>query len=129
MIPSFVLAGSLLVQTPAESFQKAKEALDQGQASKALELLAPLAPESPDAATPDTLAPVYLLRGVAELTLGNESTAGAALESALALDPKLGPARFNLGRLRLRQSRFLEAEEQFRELIALAPKDASAHHL
>jgi tetratricopeptide (TPR) repeat protein len=129
MLLSLLLAAAVSAQTAGEIFQQAKEALDQKEPSKALSLLAPLAPESPDADTPKALAPVYLLRGVAELALGNDAGAASRFETAVTLDPSLAAARFNLGRLRLGQKRYLEAREEFRKLVELEPKDASAYHL
>jgi tetratricopeptide (TPR) repeat protein len=127
----FVVALALALQsaTPAQVFDQAKKALDQSKPGEALELLAPLAPERPSKETPKAAAPVYLLRGVAELSLGHEERAAAGFERALALAPDLAPARFNLGRLRLKQNRLEDAAAQFEALVASSPGDASIHHL
>jgi tetratricopeptide (TPR) repeat protein len=129
MLAFVLLAFALQSETPAQVFDRAKKALDRSAPKEAIDLLLPLAPERPGADTPKELAPVYLLRGVAELSLGNEERAASGFESALALAPDLAAARFNLGRVRLRQRRFEDAAAEFEELVRISPGDASVHHL
>src|SRR5829696_1778444 len=58
-----------------------------------------------------------------------EEDAEAYLVRAVALDPKLAPARVALGALRLRQNRASEAREHLRQAVESDPRNHLAHYL
>jgi tetratricopeptide (TPR) repeat protein len=59
----------------------------------------------------------------------HEEEADAYLARAVALDPKLAPARASLGALRLRQNRPSEARECLRAAVEADPQNYLAHYL
>jgi tetratricopeptide (TPR) repeat protein len=89
-----------------------------------------------DAATQEILRAVGLdptraayFEDLAMFQIGGTAGAAAAevsLEHAIQLSPNRARARLTLGRLYLTQSRWSEAEKQFRDAIAAEPKNAAA---
>ena len=59
--------------------------------------------------------------GLVHLALGDAARARTAFESALALAPRLAPARFNLARLSMSAQRLDDAERHFRAAIDADP--------
>lgn len=90
-----------------------------GRSERAVELLAPLAPESRD---PELLA-AY---AVALSDAGHQADARATLERIFAADPTNGRGRELLALVALRQQRWQEAEAEAGKALELNPRRADA---
>jgi tetratricopeptide (TPR) repeat protein len=65
--------------------------------------------------------------GIALQAEGRDDEAFASLERALALDPALASAHYNVGALHHKRGRHVDAMEHYREAIRLRPGDAQSH--
>jgi tetratricopeptide (TPR) repeat protein len=66
--------------------------------------------------------------GLAHLQLGNSQPAAAFFRQALALNPQLASAHYNLGAILQASNRYDEAIAHYEKAIALKPDDFAAHN-
>jgi tetratricopeptide (TPR) repeat protein len=66
--------------------------------------------------------------GLAHLQLGNSQPAAAFFQQALALNPELAGAHYNLAAILQASNRHQEAVEHYEKAIALKPDDFAAHN-
>jgi tetratricopeptide (TPR) repeat protein len=66
--------------------------------------------------------------GLAHLQLGNSQPAAAFFQQALALNPQLAGAHYNLGTILQASDRHAEAIAHYEKAIALKPDDFAAHN-
>ena len=65
--------------------------------------------------------------GVSLASSGDSDAAAEAYQKALAANPDANDARFDFAHLEITREHYAEAEQQLRQLIAIAPQDAAAH--
>ena len=72
--------------------------------------------------TEPAVPPRYLLRlGIAQMALFNETDAERSFQQALANDEGFAPAHYELGKLYLRQRKFVHAEHSLERALMLDP--------
>jgi tetratricopeptide (TPR) repeat protein len=113
--------------SPQSNAQIAANDLNAGLAAQAAGNLTEAASDYKSAIAKDTQNKyAYYDLGLVEQLMGQSAASEVNYRAALQLDPTFVPALFNLAIVRTAPSPF-EAEELYRQVIGLEPKDATAY--
>jgi tetratricopeptide (TPR) repeat protein len=102
-------------------FAAAEQAYHDGEASRALELLDRVEETTPNQAV------AYNLRGEILLAEGKLEQARDAFQNALAADPQLEEARYNLARLPFKERDYEASRKEFEALLGAGSSGKQAH--
>lgn len=106
-----------------KEFEKARQLANQEHnPKKAIPHLRKVIKEAP------SFAEAYLLLGTTQMDLHHWKDAQTALEQAVSLDHKAGPAFLALGACYNEERMFSQAEESLLQGLALAPQSATGHY-